>query len=313
MNTTAATTTDIVLTEAELAFIADANAKPTPAVVFVHGLWLHASSWEPWVARFRGLGLAAFAPGWPGDGATAAETREHPERVAGVGLDAVVARYRAVIDRLERRPILIGHSFGGLIVQLLLGQGYGAAAIAIDPAQGKGVWALPPVQLWNALPVLGNPTQFRGANMPSQARFAQAFGNRLSREESDALYAAVVIPSPGRPLFEAGAANLAPHSPAAVAVDADRGPLLVIGGGKDRTVPASTARRVFRTYRHATTVNEYKEFPDRGHSLVLDSGWREIADYAVEWLRFVGVVEPEAAGDAANAPAAEAAPTEAVA
>lgn len=276
-------------TAADRSFVAEANASGKTPVIFVHGLWLHGSSWQNWVDDFTARGYIAAAPGWPGDGETVAETREHPERLAGVGIEQVTQRYRDLIAPLHRKPILIGHSFGGLIVQKLLAEGFGAAAVAIDPAQGKGVYALPPVQLWNALPVLANPTQVRGTNAQSPARFASAFGNTLPREESDAIHAAFTIPAPGRPLFESGTSNLLPGSPAAIDVNADRGPLLIIGGGKDRTVPASTTRRIFRLYRNAPTVTEYKEFDDRGHSLVVDSGWREIAGYVAEWLQFVDV------------------------
>jgi pimeloyl-ACP methyl ester carboxylesterase len=280
-------------TAEDLAFVTEANRSEKVPVLFVHGLWLHASSWQKWVDYFEANGFAAYAPGWPGDGDTVAETRRHPERIAGVGIEQVTQRYRELIAQLDRKPILVGHSFGGLIVQKLLGENLGAAAVAIDAAQGKGVYVLPPVQLWNALPVLANPLQFTGANSQSTKHFAQAFGNAISHEESDAIHDAYTIPAPGRPLFESGTANLLPRSPAAIQVNADRGPLLIIGGGKDRTVPAASTRRIFNTYRNARTVNEYKEFPDRGHSLVVDSGWKEIADYALGWLRFVGAATEE--------------------
>ncbi|WP_350348921.1 alpha/beta hydrolase [Agromyces sp. G08B096] len=291
-------TTTTTATAADLAFVTRANASAKTPVLFVHGLWLHATSWQPWVERFDAEGFVSYAPGWPGEADTVAETRRHPERVAGVGIEQITERYRGLIAQLDRKPILVGHSFGGLIVQKLLGEGLGAAAVAIDPAQGRGVYVLPPVQLRNALPVLGNPFQFRGANAQSQAHFAQAFGNAISREESDAIHEAVTIPSPGRPLFESATANVLPNSPAAVRVDAERGPLLIIGGGLDRTVPAASSRRVFRTYRNASTITEYKEFADRGHSLVLDSRWPEIAAYALGWLRFVGVAPASETADA---------------
>jgi pimeloyl-ACP methyl ester carboxylesterase len=283
------TATTATITAADLAFIADANRSEHTPVLFVHGLWLHSSSWQNWVDYYNANGFTAYAPGWPGDGETVAETRANPAALRGVGIEQITDRYRTLIAHLNRKPILIGHSFGGLIVQKLLGENLAAAAVAIDAAQGKGVFALPLVQLWNALPVLANPAQFAGTNAQSKAHFAAAFGNAISRTESDAIHDAYTIPAPGRPLFESATANLLPGTPAAIRVDAERGPLLLIGGGKDRTVPAATTRRIFRTYRHGKAITEYKEFADRGHSLVVDSGWREIADYSLEWLQFVGV------------------------
>ena len=282
------TATPTSLTAADLAFVERANAGERIPVLFVHGLWLHASSWEPWVALFDDMGYVAHAPGWPGDGATVAETRAHPERLAGVGVEQVTEHYREIIRRLQVAPVVVGHSFGGLIAQRLLGEGLARAAVAIDPAQMRGVVRLPLVQLWNALPVLGNPAKLRGTKTQSQRRFAKAFASAVDRAESDRIHDAWTIPAPGRPLFEAAAANVLPGTPAAVRTDAERGPLLVIGGGRDRTVPAVTTRGIARRYRHNPSVTEYKEFDDRGHSLVVDSGWREIADYALQWLTFVG-------------------------
>lgn len=269
-------------------FVEEANSSSRTPVVFVHGLWLHASSWDPWIELFTGTGFVAYAPNWPGDGATVAESRKHPELIANQGVEQITERYRRLIALLDETPIVIGHSFGGLIAQKLLGENLASAAVAIDPAQMKGVVRLPLVQLWNALPVLGDPAQFRGANSQSKARFASSFGNELSRDESDAIHDRYTIPAPGRPLFEAGAANLVPNTPASVNTNADRGPLLIIGGGKDHTVPAATTRSIFKQYAKSPSVTEYKEFGDRGHSLVVDSGWHEVADYALEWLAFVG-------------------------
>lgn len=276
-------------TASDLAFLTEANQSDRTPVLFVHGLWLHSTSWQRWVDHFTARGFVAYAPGWPSDAETVAETRANASALGGVGIEQITERYRQLIAHLDRKPVLIGHSFGGLIVQKLLGENLGAAAVAIDAAQGKGVFALPLVQLWNALPVLANPAQYKGTNAQSKDRFASAFGNAITRTESDMIHDQYTIPAPGRPLFESGTANILPGTPAAIRVNAERGPLLVIGGGKDHTVPAATTRRIFRTYRNATTVNEYKEFPDRGHSLVVDTGWKEIADYALEWLQFVGI------------------------
>lgn len=283
-------TTEITLTAADEAFIERANASGAVPAVFVHGLWLHASSWEQWIERFEADGFVAYAPGWPGDGATVEESRRHPERIAGHGVERVTARYRAIIRRLEHAPLLVGHSFGGLVVQKLLGEGLGRAAVAFDPAQMKGVVKLPLDQLLGVLPILANPLQFRGANSHSAASFARRFANTASRAESDALFERYAIPAPGRPLFEAGLANLLPVGPTTVDVDAARGPLLIVGGGKDRTVPAATTREIAKRYaKNLASTTEYVEFADRGHSLVLDAGWSELADYALGWLAFHGV------------------------
>lgn len=276
------------LTAADTAFVARANASGRVPVLLVHGLWLHASSWQPWVELFEDAGYAAHAPGWPGDGATVEETRAHPERLAGVGVEQVTEHHRALVRALDTLPVVVGHSFGGLVAQRLLGEGLARAAVAIDPAQMRGVLRLPLVQLANALPVLGNPAQLRGTSSQPRERFARAFANAVPRAEADALHERWTIPAPGRPLFEAAVANYLPGTPAAVRTDAVRGPLLVLGGGRDRTVPAATTRAIAGRYRRGPSLTEYHELPDRGHSLVVDSGWREVADYALQWLTFVG-------------------------
>ncbi|GAA4978277.1 alpha/beta hydrolase [Kineococcus glutinatus] len=280
--------TTSTLSARDLEFAARANASARTPVLFVHGLWLHASSWDRWVELFEQAGYAAHAPGWPGDGATVAETRAHPERLAGVGVEQVTEHHRELIRALHTAPVVVGHSFGGLVAQKLLGEGLARAAVAVDPAQMRGVLRLPLVQLWNALPVLGNPAQLGGTNFPSRERFARAFASAVPRAESDEIHERWTIPAPGRPLFEAAAANVLPGTPAAVRTGADRGPLLVVGGGQDRTVPAATTRAIARRYHDGSSITEYEEFADRGHSLVVDSGWREVADYALQWLAFVG-------------------------
>ncbi|WP_432572944.1 alpha/beta hydrolase [Kineococcus sp. SYSU DK005] len=283
-------------TAADLDFAAAANASGRTPVLFVHGLWLHAASWQPWVRLFESVGYAAHAPGWPGDGATVAQTRAHPERLAGVGIEAVSEHLRRLIGALEDAPVLVGHSFGGLVVQKLLGEGLARAAVAVDPAQMRGVLHLPLVQLRNALPVLANPARFSGTDEQSPERFARAFANAVPRAESDDLHARWSIPAPGRPLFEAALANVLVSTPAAVRTGAERGPLLIVGGGRDRTVPALTTRAIARRYRDGSSTTEYHEFADRGHSLVVDSGWREVAEHALRWLTSVG--HPAAVGPA---------------
>jgi non-heme chloroperoxidase len=255
-------------------------------VVFVHGLWLSADSWGAWADLFREAGYAPSAPGWPGDGATIAETRSNPGRVAGHGIGDVVEHYANHIRGLGAKPIVIGHSFGGLIVQRLLGDGLAAAAVAIDPAPPKGVMFLPPSALRVASIALRNPANKKRAVALSAKQFRYGFGNAVSEAESNALYERWAIPSPGKPLFEAAFANFAPNSPAKVNTkNATRGPLLITAGGKDHTVPAVISKQTLKLYRKSPAVTDLKEFPDRGHSLALDSGWRDVADAALAWLK----------------------------
>ncbi len=258
-------------------------------VVFIHGLWMHADSWNNWVALFGAAGYDAIAPGWPGDAATVAETNGHPERLANVGIDAAVEHYAKIIRGLDTKPIVVGHSFGGLIAQKLLGMGLASAAVAIAPAQIRGVLPLPIAQLQSALPVLGNPFNYKRAVPQTAKQFYRGFANAVSEQESNELYAKYAIPAPGRPLFEAAFANILPNTPAKVNRTADRGPLLIIGGGKDRTVPEVVARAAHRLYRKAKTVNDYKIFPDRGHSVTIDRGWKEVANASLAWLRGQGL------------------------
>ncbi len=254
-------------------------------VLFIHGLWLHASSWEPWLQLFRENGYEPSAPGWPGDGATVETSRADPEPIGDHGIDDVVEHVAGIIDGLPSRPVLIGHSFGGMIAQKLLGQDRALAAVAIDAAQIKGVLPVPLSALKATLPVFRNPANKHRAVSLTEEQFRFAFANAVPAEESAQLYERWTIPAPGKPLFEAAAANFNPHSPAKVATDNDmRGPLLLITGGKDNTVPESVTRSTLRQYRHSQAVTDLLEFPDRGHSLTIDSGWRDVADACLTWL-----------------------------
>jgi pimeloyl-ACP methyl ester carboxylesterase len=258
---------------------------PTP-VVFVHGLWLHATSWTPWLELFREEGYNPVAPGWPNEPATVEEARQQPDLVANVSIDDIAAHYTKVVDSLDASPILVGHSFGGLIVEKLLGQGVGVAGVAIDPAQIKGVLALPLAQLRSALPALSNPTNHRKSVSLTQSEFRFGFGNALSEEESNELFDRWAIPSPARPLFQAAAANFSIHSQAKVDTKNEtRGPLLLISGTADHTVPDVTTRSTLKQYRHSSAVTELTQFEGRGHSLTVDNGWREIAESVLAWLK----------------------------
>jgi non-heme chloroperoxidase len=261
-------------------------AAPRTTVLFAHGLWMHADSWNAWIDLFREAGYDAVAPGWPGDSGTVESTRKQAERVAGVGIDDVVSHYAQIIDGLGGvKPIVIGHSFGGLIVQRLLGEDRAAAAVAIDAAPIKGVYYLPPSALKVASVALRNPANRKRAVSLTREQFRYGFGNALSQAESDELYERFTIPSPGRPLFEAASANFNPSSPAKIRTDnTTRGPLLLTAGGVDHTVPASITRSTLKLYRNSSAVTELREFPDRGHALCIDGRWREVAESVLDWL-----------------------------
>jgi pimeloyl-ACP methyl ester carboxylesterase len=254
-------------------------------VLFIHGLWLHASSWTAWIDRFAEAGYEASAPGWPGDPDTVSEARANPESIADHGIDDVVAHYAQIIAGMDSKPILVGHSFGGMIAQKLLGQDLARAAVAIDAAQIKGVLPLPLSALRATLPVFKNPANKHKAVSLTAEQFRFAFGNAIPEEESNELFERWTIPAPGKPLFEAAAANFNPHSPAKVDTANElRGPLLLITGGKDHTVPEAVTRATLKQYRHSDAITDLLEFPDRAHSLTIDSRWGEVAEASLSWL-----------------------------
>jgi pimeloyl-ACP methyl ester carboxylesterase len=253
-------------------------------VVFIHGLWLHATAWEPWQDLFAEAGYTSSAPGWPGEPSTVDAARANPDAAASHGIDDVTSHYASIIDTLPARPIVIGHSFGGMIAEKLLGMDYAAAAIGIDAAQIKGVLPLPLSALHSTLPVFKNPANVHKAVALTEEQFRYSFGNAVSEEESGQLYERWAIPSPGKPLFEAATANFSLHSPDAVNTkNPDRGPLLLTMGTQDHTVPEVITKSSLKQYRHSIATTDLEEF-DRGHSLTIDSGWREVADACLAWL-----------------------------
>ncbi|MCU1479377.1 MAG: alpha/beta hydrolase [Subtercola sp.] len=262
------------------------SAPTNPPVIFIHGLWIHSDSWTPWIDLFDQHGYNAVAPGWPGDGETVEATRAHPEALDGVGIEAIFDHYADLIDGMPQKPIVIGHSFGGLIAQELLAHDLAVAAVAIDPAPIKGVKALPFAQLRSGFPILGKPSSKNHTVSLTGEQFQYSFGNALSKDESDALHTRFTIPGPGRPLFEDAAANFSRTSPAAVDTHkTPRGPLLLTSGSLDHTVPEKVTREVFALYtKHTDSVTDFHEFEGRGHSLAFDSGWADVAADVLAWL-----------------------------
>jgi pimeloyl-ACP methyl ester carboxylesterase len=236
---------------------------------------------------FREAGFDPIAPGWPGDAGTVAETRANPEAVAGYGITSISDHYARIIGGLSDKPVVIGHSFGGLIVQNLLGRGLAVAGVAIDAAPIKGVLPLPASSLRVASIALRNPANRNRAVALTAEQFRYGFGNALSVEESAELFERWAVPSPGRPLFEAAFANFSPQSPAKINIaNSKRGPLLLTLGGHDHTVAPPISRATLNLYKKkSTAITELKEFPDRGHSLTIDHGWSEVAETVVDWLK----------------------------
>ena len=255
-------------------------------VVFIHGLWLHATSWNRWIDLFSSAGYDPLAPGWPAEPDTVAGARANPEIVANRGIDDLMAHFRGIIGSLAAPPIIIGHSFGGLLTEKLMGEGLGAAGVAIDPAQIKGVLPLPLAQLKAGLPALGNPFNKSKAVSLTKKEFRYGFGNALTEEESDDLFEKWTIPSPVHGLFEVALANFSLHAASQVDTKNEtRGPLLLISGTADHTAPDVTTQAAFKLYRHSTAVTELKQFEGRGHSLTVDSGWKDVAEAILVWLR----------------------------
>ncbi|HTF54004.1 MAG TPA: alpha/beta fold hydrolase [Pseudonocardia sp.] len=262
---------------------------PRTPVVFIHGLWLHATSWAPWIELFDDAGYQPIAPGWPGDADTVEQTRANPDALARHGIDDIVEHYTSIIASLATPPILIGHSFGGTVAEKLLGRNLGVAAVAIDAAQIKGVLPVPIAALRSAFPVLKNPANLHRAVALTAEQFRYGFGNALPAEESDLLHQRWSIPGPGKTLFEAAVTNLDPHSPLKVdTANPDRGPLLLVMGGKDHTVPEAISKATLKQYRHSTAITDLEEFSDRGHSLTIDHGWHDVAALALKWLKEQG-------------------------
>jgi len=284
MATTDAPTATI--TEQEQQQVERANESGLTPVVFVHGLWLLPSSWDRWAAVFEQAGYTTLTPGWPDDPQTVDEAKANPDAFARKTVGPVADHFADVIGRLEKKPALVGHSFGGLLVQILAGRGLSAATVAIDPAPFRGVLPLPISALRSASPVLTNPAN-RGRAIPlTFDQFRYGWGNAVSEEEAKELYETYSVPGPGAPIFQAAAANLNPRSELKVDTkNPDRGPLLIVSGEKDHTVPHAIAHASYKKQARNDGVTEFAEIANRGHALTIDSGWREVADKALAFVK----------------------------
>ncbi len=266
-----------------------ANESGLQPVVFIHGLWLLPSSWDRWAAIFEEAGYTALSPGWPDDPATVEEANANPEVFAHKTVGQVADHFADVIGRLDKKPAVIGHSFGGLLTQILAGRGLSAASVAIDPAPFRGVLPLPISSLKSASPVLTNPANRNRAVPLTYEQFRYGFANAVSEDEAKQLYDAYAVPASGAPLFQAATANLNPWTEAKVnSKNPERGPLLLISGEKDHTVPWALTNAAYKKQKRNEGVTEIIEMKDRGHALTIDSGWREVADTALAFVkRFV--------------------------
>jgi pimeloyl-ACP methyl ester carboxylesterase len=273
------------ITEHEAQEVARANATGLQPVVFIHGLWLLPSSWDRWATLFEEAGYTALTPGWPDDPDTVEEANAHPEVFAKKTIGQVADHFGEIIAGLDKKPVVIGHSFGGLLTQIVAGRGLSAVSVAIDPAPFQGVLPLPFSSLKSAFPVLGNPANRNRAVPLTFDQFRYGFANAVSEEEAEALYKEFAVPAPGAPLFQAATANFNPWSEAKVDTkNPERGPLLIISGEKDHTVPWAIANASYKQQEHNEGLTEIVEIKGRGHALTIDSGWREVADTALAFV-----------------------------
>jgi non-heme chloroperoxidase len=277
------------LTSNETRQAEDANASGRTPVVFVHGLWLLPSSWDRWRTAFEAAGFATLAPGWPDDPETVAEANAKPEVFAKKGIKDVADHFDAVIRKLDVKPAVVGHSFGGLLTQILAGRGLSAASVAIDPAPFRGVLPLPISALRAASPVLLNPLNVGRAVPLTFDQFRYAFANAVSDTEARELYETYAVPAPGQPLFQGAFANFNPWTEDKVDTkNPERGPLLILDGELDHTVPWAIANASYNRQKRNAGVTEIVKVAGRGHALTIDSGWRDVADLALAFIqRFV--------------------------
>jgi pimeloyl-ACP methyl ester carboxylesterase len=263
-----------------------ANTSGKQPVAFVHGLWLLPSSWDRWVRLFEKAGYVAVTPGWPDDPETVADAKAHPEVFAGKSIGQIADHVSDVITGLDKQPAVVGHSFGGLLTEIVAGRGLAAASVAISPAPHRGVLPLPISALRVASVAVKNPRNKNRAVPLTFDQFRYGFANAVDENEAKDLYATYSVPGPGKPLFQAAAANLNPWSQDKVDTkNPDRGPMLIIAGEKDHTVPWAIANASYKRERHNKGVTEIEKMPGRGHALTIDHGWKDVADKALAFVK----------------------------
>jgi len=279
----------ITSSDRETRQVEHANASERTPVVFIHGLWLLPSSWDRWAELFEDAGYAAVTPSWPDDPETVAEARAHPEVFARKTIGQVADHTAEVIGRLDKKPAVIGHSTGGLLAQIIADRGLSAVTVAIDPGPFRGVLPLPISTLRASSPVLRNPLNRGRAVTLTLDQFKYGWANALDDEEAERLYETYHVATPGVALMQMANANLNPRTEAKLdPKNPNRGPLLIIEGEKDHTVAWAIASASFKRQRQNRAVTEIDKVPNRGHSLTIDSGWREVAERALAFVkRFV--------------------------
>ena len=279
----------MAITQREAQQIEEANASGRTAVVLIHGLWLLPSSWDRWRELFDEAGYATLTPSWPDDPETMEQARANPQVFAKKTVEQVAEHVGDVIGKLTGKPAVIGHSFGGLLAQIIAGRGLSAASVAIDPAPFRGVLPLPVSALRSAMPVLANPANRGRAVTLTLEQFRYGWANAVSEQEAKQLHDTFHVAAPGAPLFQAATANLNPWTEAKVdSTNPERGPLLIVSGGADHTVPWAIANASFKRQQRNTGVTEIVEVPNRGHALTIDGGWRLVADTTLAFVkRFV--------------------------
>ena len=276
----------MAITDRETQQLDAANASGSTPVLFIHGLWLLASSWDRWAQLFTEAGYAPLTPGWPDDPDTVQEARANPDVFAKKTVGQVADHVAEVIGRLSVKPAVVGHSFGGLLAQISAGRGLSRATVAIDPPPFRGVLPVPASSLKSARAVFGNPANYGKAVTLTFDQFRYGWANAVDEEQARRLYDTYHVAAPGAPLFEAATANFNPWAQTKVDVkNQERGPLLLISGAKDHTVPWALTHAAYKKQRHNPAITEIAEIHDRGHALTIDDGWREVAEVSLAFIR----------------------------